>query len=185
MTQPKPEFGDYNRLYVCGLREYEKAPDHAIFVAHPNVLMERIMGSKARQAALTIINDAAVVERKLDAKRAAIRAERAALEARADEVAADQAGFNEDLAQELFRRLTALAARVDSLEAARQHDPDDDELPLPPIQMQDPAPLGLASGDSGELETPVLAPSDPTKDKPEEQDPELPRLPAAGGFDHA
>ena len=79
---------------------------------------------------------------------------------------ADHAGFNHNLADELYRRVTDLEVRLAQLESKRAHDPDDDELPSPPgdpgaLPLHDPNPPPgtpdvaqmLPDGISDEVET--------------------------------
>jgi hypothetical protein len=145
MTAPSAP-RDYNRFALVPIYAdstgREAVPQNALFVGSQSAVMERILDSKARREALTLINDADKVRK----EKAALRADRAEFEADKAAFAADVDAVHEVLLNEFVSKLDALAARMDSLEAERARDPEDDELPLPPGS---PAP-----GDSGELETP-------------------------------
>ena len=153
-----------------------KFPD-AIMTGEMSAVMARIKDSRQMREDLRVSNEADKVRR----AKAALRADTAAFEAEKAEFAADVESVRDVLIQEFAAKVDALAARVNSLETARAYDPDEDELPLPPLALQDPAPA-----DSGDLRAINEAPPGPeTKDEPEEQDPDLPRPPVAVEADHA
>ena len=103
-------------------------PQNAIFVGNRNAVMERILDSKARRQALTLVNDADRVRRDI----AALRADKAEFEADKAAFTADVAAVNEVLLQEFIGKLDALATRMDAIEAARAQSKYDEELPSPP-----------------------------------------------------
>ena len=97
---------------------------------------------------LALINDAAHAKETL----ADIRAREDSVAEREDAVAAYEDNLKQTLLHDFCSKLDALAARMDSLEARRAHDPEDDDLPLPPGS---PSP---STGDEGNLEAPIAPP---------------------------
>jgi hypothetical protein len=127
-----------------------KFPD-AIMTGSMSAVMARIKDTKQMREDIRISNEADLVRRAkadLNRDRAAFKADQAAFEAEVEQI-------NEVLLHEFFHKLDALTARLDAYEAERNHDPDDDELPLPP---------GI-SADDGDLQ----ASHDPSSDKHREQ----------------
>jgi hypothetical protein len=130
----------YQRFAVVPVGVHDKPPDNAVIHGSWPEIMEHVPDSRVIRQKIKILNDAAMVESRLNEKREALRHREDAVSAREDAVAADHAGFNHDLADEILRRITDLEVRFAQLEAKRNHDPDDDLLPSPP---GDPGPLPL------------------------------------------
>jgi hypothetical protein len=137
MTQPR----DLNRFAIVPIYAdstgREAAPQNAMFVGSQSAVMERILDSKARRTALSIINDAEHAKGTLQAIRdreAAVSKREASVQAREDAMAAREL-------QDALRKFDTTLARFDEYEAKVTHDPDDDDLPLPPgIDGTDPSP---------------------------------------------
>jgi hypothetical protein len=122
-----------------------KFPD-AIMTGDMSAVMARIKDSKQMREDLRVSNEASRVRKDM----ARLQRDRAAFEAeRAD--AADEEATRQELMLDFIGKLDALAHRMDALEAAAAHDPEDDELPSPP---------GSLLPDEGDLE-PKLPPAPP------------------------
>ena|SRR5258707_10882530 len=132
-------------------------PQNAVAHGSWSAITGRIRDTKQQRQLLTMINDAEHAKGTLQA----IRERERAVAEREDAVKADVAIFREELLQDFVSKIDALTRRMDSLEAERAHDPDDDELPTPP---------GSPMPDDGELESPKASPS---------QDPDVPHDPVA------
>lgn len=157
----------------------------AIMTGDMSAVMARIKDSRQMREDLRISNEADEVRREKQRLLMMHRALREREAAYANSVAAKS--ITTALVQDFIGKLDALTARMDSLEAERNHDPDDDELPLPPgIDGTDPVydpsvlahpqkpqqqpaaigdeedlplPPGSPAPDDGELEIPKTAPS--------------------------
>jgi hypothetical protein len=167
MTQPETGTFTLVRHRPGGSEIVASGPD--------SVVMPYIKDSKAQREDLRVSNEAGKVRRaqaQLKAERAAFEAEQADFQVYADSVAADR----DAILQDFIDKLDALAARMDSFEAERAKDPDDEMLPLPP---------GSPSPDDGELESPK-APIELMETKimqdtldPDNPDLDLPRPPVS------
>lgn len=150
MTQPR----DYNRFAVVPIYAdstgREAAPQNALFVGSQSAVMERILDSRARRTALSIINDAEHAKGTLHS----IRQRERDVADREEAVKKREDAQTARELQDAMRKFDTTLARFDIYEAELNHDPDDDELPLPP-----------GSGDDGELE----ASHPPSRDKHTEQ----------------
>jgi septal ring factor EnvC (AmiA/AmiB activator) len=122
-------------------------------IAHGSLpdCMEHIPDSRVVRQKLQIINDAAVVERRLRTEKAKLAEREADLATREEDVAM----FREELLQDFVSKLDTLAARIDAMEQERAKDPDDDELPSPP-----------GSQDDGDLQALVPPPAEHRADVP-------------------
>jgi cell division protein FtsB len=140
---------------------HSAVPANAVFVGSRSAVMERILDSKARRAALTIINDAEHARGTI----ASIRKRERDVAAREDAVTAREEALLQQAIQKLDASADTFTQRIDTLEAERAHDPDDDDLPLPPgVPTEDrctedrndiPSP---SHDDDGHLQSPIPAP---------------------------
>jgi hypothetical protein len=132
-------------------------PANAVFVGSRSAVMERILDSKARRQALTLINDAEHAKGQLLEIRKRVRE----LKAREDAVTAREEALLQQAIQKLDASANEFTKRIESLEAERAHDPDDDDLPLPPgLPMPDNDVPSPSLDDDGHLQTPIAAPED-------------------------
>src|SRR6476659_3900950 len=136
-------------------------PQNAVAHGSWSAITGRIRDSKQQRQLLTIINDAEHAQGTLQA----IRERERDVAAREDAVSTYEDDVRHSLLADFIGKLDALAARVDSLEAERAKDPDDDLLPLPP------------GNDDGHLQAPIAPPN--PRDPDAEPDLDLPRSPAA------
>lgn len=124
-----PEPRDFNRFAIVPVYAdstgHEAVPQNAMFVGSQSSIMERVLDSRARRTALTLINDAAHAREFLT--RIAQRERDVA--AREDAVTSYEDSVRRTVVQDFIGKLDALASRLDSLEQQAAHDPDDDELP--------------------------------------------------------
>jgi hypothetical protein len=120
-------------------------PQDAVFVGSRSAVMERIVDSRARRDALSLINDAAHAKGELKG----IRERERAVAAREEAVQKREDAQTARELHDALRKLDATVARFDAFEAERTKDPEDDLLPLPP---------GSLMPDDGELESPKAAP---------------------------
>jgi hypothetical protein len=142
-------------------------PSDALFVGSRSAVMERIVDSKARRDALTLINDADRVRR----DRQALKADQAAFKADQAAFAGAVESVQDALIGQFTAKVDALAARMDAIEQERSRDPDDDLLPSPPgTVIGGGSSTGDDSADDGNLQAPIAA-KDP--------DPDTPRTPVA------
>jgi hypothetical protein len=160
----------------------EVIPPNARFVGSESVLMQRVIDSRARRSALTILNDAEHAKGQLHS----IRQREHDVAARERAVQAREDAMAERELLDALHKFDSTLARFDAYEAKVTHDPDDDELPLPPgIDGTDPVydpsvlahpqkpqqqpaaigdeedlplPPGSPAPDDGELEIPKTAP---------------------------
>jgi hypothetical protein len=128
-------------------------PKNAAATGSWSAVMERILDSRTRKEALTLLNDAAHATGRLES----IRELERSLKVREDAIAEHEESVTRTMLQQAIHKMDALSRRMDAIETERAKDPDDDILPRSP---------GIH--DEGELEP---------KDAPE--DPDLPRSPAA------
>ena len=157
---------NYDRFYICGLGEHEKAPDHALFVASHSAVMERILDSKARRNALSIINDAEHAKGQLQT----IRERERALRVAEDAFRADVAAFDQDILQQLLDRIAALETQLTAIEAARTQqkldslpDIDDPASYEPGGELHSVAPKQpQATTDQGDLPNELVRKAPPT-----------------------
>jgi molecular chaperone GrpE (heat shock protein) len=115
--------------------------DSAMMHGSMNHCLLAVRDSRAQRADLELINDREKVRAQNKAESDAFDTKRADLQAYADSVAADVEAVRDVLMQEFVGKLDALAARMDSLEARRANDPDDDDEHAlsPGIQPRTPA----------------------------------------------
>jgi hypothetical protein len=130
----------------------ETTPGNAVFVGSRSAVMERILDSRERRICLNLVNDAAHAKDTLKS----IRAREDSVATREQAVQAREDALNSSLLADTIAKLDALAARMDAIEEELAHDPEDDELPLPPGASADPTLLP----DDGELEA-LRGPTDP------------------------
>ena len=130
-------------------------PQNAVAHGSWSAITGRIRDSKQQRQLLTLINDAEHARGTLQA----IRERERDVAVREDAVANMEDDIVHSLLADFIGKIDALAARMDSLEAERAKDPDDDLLPSPP---------GIASGevggnsnDDGHLQAPIEAPDEP------------------------
>src|SRR6476620_5766301 len=100
----------------------------AIMTGSMSAVMARIKDSKQMREDLRTSNEADQVRR----DKADLRQRERDLATREDSFQEDVETFKHAALQDFIQKLDALAARVDTMEQERAHDPDDDELPLPP-----------------------------------------------------
>jgi BMFP domain-containing protein YqiC len=136
----------------------EAVPQNAVARGSWSAITGRIRDSKQQRQLLTLINDAEHAKGTLQA----IREREADVTAREDAVSAIEDEIKRNLLADALTKIDRLVKRIDELEAQRAHDPDDDELPLPP---------GIS--DDGPLEAPIKPP-----EIQDQNDPDMPRSPA-------
>jgi cell division protein FtsB len=133
---------------------HSAVPANAVFVGSRSAVMERILDSKARRAALSIINDAEHARGTL----ASIRQRERDVAAREHAVAAREEALLQQAIQKLDASADKFTKRMDELEAERARDPDDDDLPpIPALVDQNDVPSPLHD-DDGHLQAPIPAP---------------------------
>jgi hypothetical protein len=112
-------------------------PKNAVAHGSWSAITGRIRDSKQQRQMLSLINDAAHAQETLKD----IRAREDSVAEREDAVAAYEDELKQTVLQDFCQKLDALTARMDSLEARRAHDPDDDDTHAlsPGIQPRTPA----------------------------------------------
>jgi BMFP domain-containing protein YqiC len=112
-------------------------PQNAVAHGSWAAITGRIRDSRQQREMLTLINDAAHAKETI----ADIRAREDAVAGREDAVAADVEAITRHILSDAISKIDALAARMDSLEARRAYDPDDDDEHAlsPGIQPRTPA----------------------------------------------
>jgi hypothetical protein len=139
----------------------EAVPPNAICHGSRSMIMERVLDSSTRRAALDLLNDAAIAywdkERvnQLEARETGVKMREDAIRTRDD-------AHTIAMLTHAVKTLDALSARLDALEAELNKDPDEDVLSEPPTP-----PPGTGLPDDGDLQA--------LKESPEEQ----PRAPIA------
>lgn len=162
MTSPS----EFERYAIIRLNGHDKPPADAVAHGSWSDVSQHIPSSTVLREKLQIINDAAITEFRLNHRLDDICRREDVLTKAEAKLKADHAGFNHNLADELYRRVTDLEVRLAQLESKRAHDPDDDELPSPPgdpgaLPLHDPNPPPgtpdvaqmLPDGISDEVET--------------------------------
>jgi hypothetical protein len=157
MTAPEPR--DFNRFAIVPIYAdstgREAVPQNALFVGSQKVVMERILDSKARRQALTLINDAEHAKGTISG----IRERERAVALREADVTAREDALARALLADALGKLDALTHRFDTIEAERAYDPDDDELPLPPMSDDGPLEALIKPQDQNALEPDLRSPA--------------------------
>jgi hypothetical protein len=162
----KPEQREPDTFYIAPAYSdstgNSAVPANAVFVGSRSAVMERILDSRARREALSLINDADRVRR----DRQALKADQAAFKADQAAFAGAVESVQDALISQFAAKVDALAARMDAIEQERSRDPDDDLLPTPPgTVIGGGSSTGDNSADDGNLQAPIAA-KDPDPDTP-------------------